>query len=133
MTIAKRLFLAAAAVAILGAATGCGPDPVNRTETGALEATDTTHPSDGSFYDPYEFQAKEGWNIVIRMTSTEFQPYLQLRIKDRGDDGMIEQSGEAGTTALSHVATETATYVVWANSNTAGETGAYTLLIGAQP
>ncbi len=133
MTIAKQLFLATAAVAILGATAGCGPDPVNRSETGALESTDTTHPSDGSFYDEYEFQAKEGWNIVIRMTSTEFQPYLQLRIKDRGDEGMIEQSGQAGTTALTHTATESATYIVWANSNNAGETGAYTLLIGANP
>lgn len=129
----KGLFLTAGLAAILTLGAGCGPDPVNREESGTLESSDDVHPADQSNYDPYEFQAKEGWNIVIRMTSTEFQPFLQLRMKDQGDDGMVQQAGEAGTTSLNHVAHQTGTYVVWANSNQPGETGAYTLLIGANP
>ena len=112
---------------------GCGPDPVQRSESGTLEAGDSTHPNDGSFYDEYTFRAKEGWRITLTMTSATFQPYLQLRMKDQGDDGLVEQPGQNGTSVLNTTATQTTEYVIWANSNTAGETGPYTLLISAQP
>ncbi len=112
---------------------GCGPDPVQRSESGTLEAGDNTHPNDGSFYDEYTFRAKQGWRITLTMTSPGFQPYLQLRMKDKGDEGLVEQPGANGTAVLNTTAPETTEYVIWANSNTAGETGPYTLLISAQP
>jgi hypothetical protein len=128
---AFSLFLVgSAAIAMFS---GCGPDPVQRTESGTLEAGDTTHPADGSFYDEYTFSAKEGWRITLTMTSTAFEPFLQLRMKDQGDVGLVQQDGENGTVVLSTVAGQSTEYLVWANSNTSGETGAYTLMIAAQP
>jgi hypothetical protein len=126
---AISLFLVVSAFTLAG----CGPDPVARNETGTLVAGDSTHPNDGSFYDEYEFRAKEGWIMVLTMVSTDVAPYLQLRMKDQGDVGMVEQSGVNGSSTLTSVASESTTYVVWANTNTAGETGAYTLMISAQP
>jgi len=123
---ALTLLLVTTALTIL---TACGPDPVQRSESGELAAGDTTHPADGSFYDEYSFRAKEGWLITVTMTSTAVQPYVQLRIKDRGDEYLQESS--AGT--VTATAPESAEYIVWANSMSAGETGAYTVNISAQP
>jgi serine protease Do len=129
----KATTLLLALTAALTILAGCGPDPVQRSESGSLEAGDSTHPHDGSFYDEYTFRAKEGWRITLTMTSAEFQPYLQLRMKDQGDEGLVEQPGANGTAVLNTTAGQTTEYIIWANSNQAGETGAYTLLISAQP
>lgn len=113
--------------------TACGPDPVSESHSGRLEAGDTTHPADGSFYDEYKFKAKEGWTISLAMQSGNLQPYLQLRMENQGDEGLVESAAEQAVATITHTAPRTTTYVVWANSMSAGETGDYQLTISAQP
>jgi hypothetical protein len=128
----KLIFIALVTMAVLG---GCSPDPVNETHQGRLEAGDPTHHQDSSFYDEYTFKAKEGWQITVNQTSTEFDSFLHLM--RNGDDDWNEQNDdvEAGNlnAQISIIAPATDTYTVWANTRAAGETGAYTVTIAAQP
>jgi len=127
----NRRLLAALAVASLFAI-GCGkPDPINETHQGRLEAGDSTHPSDNSFFDEYSFKAGEGYTITVNMTSTEVDPYLHLRGPD-GTDIQQHDDIEPGTNLNARItmaAPATGEYTVLANSAAQGETGAYTVTI----
>ena len=117
---------------------GCSTDPVNQTHQGTLEAGDSQHPADQSFYDEYKFKAEEGWPIVINMNSDAFDALVQIRQEGRSDTDWMQENddvepGKNLNAQLSTTAPATGTYVVWANSRSAGETGAYTLTIQAQP
>jgi hypothetical protein len=128
-----RIVFAAAVAGLLGA---CSPDPVNESHTGRLEESDSRHQADQSFYDEYKFKAKEGWTITIDMHSTEVDAFLQLRKDGRGDEYLQQHDDVAPDNRDAHIqvtADETTTYVVWANTASQGETGAYTLTITAQP
>lgn len=132
---AIRLTLVALALTGL-VMSGCSKDPVNENHTGNLEEGDSRHPNDQSFYDEYTFDAEEGWQINVTMTSGAegLQPYLQLRQQDKGDEWLQENAAQPGVPAtISVVAPVKATYVIWANSLDAGQTGNYTLQISAQP
>lgn len=103
---------------------------------GTLAEGDLVHPADGSFYDDYEIEADAGQHIELTMRSSDFDAYLQLRIVGRGDEFLVEDDDgrEEGATdaAISVIAPETASYVVWANSAAAGETGSYTLEVSVE-
>jgi serine protease Do len=47
-------------------------------EKGVLENQDSVLSSDGSLYDEYTFEGKQGQSILIRLESQEFDPYLAL-------------------------------------------------------
>ncbi len=123
------VLVAAAASALLF---GCSPDPVNETHQGTLQAGDTTHPDDGSFYDEYKFRAGEGYQIVVNMTSTAFDSFLHLH-GPNGGTGEDWQNDDVAAGTLNAQITLSAPvsgeYTVWANSRNQGETGAYTLTI----
>jgi hypothetical protein len=123
--------LTIALIALTAVVAGCSkPDPVNMNETGALEAGDSTHPDDGSFYDEYKFKAAEGYTITVNMTSEAFDSYLHLRGPD-GADLQQNDDVEPGNlnSRITLTAPETGEYTVLANSRGAGETGAYTVTI----
>lgn len=123
---AIRLLLCAA----LFVSVGCGGD-VNETHEGTLEEGDEVQSTDGSWQDIYEFSTKEGYHIDIQMNSPAFNTYLMLSGPD-GTKIAEEDGGGEGTNArIRAVAPTKGTYVVYANSNSAGETGAYTLTIRA--
>jgi len=110
---------------------GCSkPDPVNMNESGALEAGDSTHPDDGSFYDEYTFKAAEGYSITVNMTSDNFDSYLHLRGPD-GSDLQQNDDVEPGNlnSRITYTAPSSGEYTVLANSRSAGETGAYNVTI----
>ncbi len=116
---------------------GCSPDPVNETHQGELATGDSQHAHDQSFYDEYKFKAAEGWNITVTMTSDAFDTYLQLRQEGVEDEVFLEEnddvvSGNTNST-INITAPASGTYVVWANSLRANETGPYTVTISAQP
>ncbi len=129
-----RLLLATALTLSL---TACSTDPVNETHNGDLATGDSTHPRDGSFYDMYTFEAKEGWQIKVRMNSPAFDTYLQLRRQGVDDSAFLQENDDInGTDKNSEIAITapaSGTYVVWANSYDSGATGAYTLQIQANP
>ena len=116
----------------------CAPvQPVTRVEEGRLEEGDRRHDADGSFYDEYRFDAEQGWRIRVEMQSAELDPFLQIRRVGATDRAFLRQNDDAedeSTMArLSLRAPARGTYVVWANSFQAGQTGAYTLRIEAGP
>ena len=121
---------------VLALAAGCSPDPVEETHQGALESSDTQHPNDQSFYDEYRFKAQEGWQITIRMNSTDVDSYLQLRRDEVPEEQYLVEDDDSGgerNALISGVAPANDTYVVWANTNGPGETGSYSLQITAKP
>lgn len=101
--------------------------------TGTLEEGDTQHPNDSSFYDAYTAFAQQGDRIEVTMESNDFDCYLQMRLQDVDDNEFLNENDDivAGNTDshLDVVAPRDGVYVIWANSLTAGETGAYTLHI----
>lgn len=116
----------------------CAPvQPVSRTHEGRLEEGDPRHDADGSYFDEYRFDAEKGWRIRVEMSSGELDPFLQLRLVGSSDRDFLRQNDDAedgATTArLSLRAPARGTYVVWANSFQAAQTGAYTLRIEAGP
>ncbi|MAQ14435.1 MAG: hypothetical protein CMN30_06525 [Sandaracinus sp.] len=125
---------AALVLTCLALLAGCSKDPVNETHNGALETSDSQHPNDQSFYDAYEFKADEGWQINVTMTAADpsLQPYLQLR-REGVDDAMYLEENSGAPATITTVAPASGTYVVWANSLSAGQTGNYTVTISAQP
>lgn len=127
------ILLAIASLALVG----CSTDPVNETHQGELASGDAQHPNDQSFFDEYKFKADEGWNITVSMTSDAFDTFLQLRREGVAEEQFLEQNDDVVQGNTNSTITVTApakdTYVVWANSLNAGETGAYTVTISAQP
>lgn len=135
-----RILFATAACATLA---GCSkPEPVNITESGVLEDGDSVLADDGSLYDQYTFSAAAGMNVVIEMTSEEFDTYLHLT----GPGALHEQNDDfdrtQGTNSKIEMTLEAGgSYTVWANALSAPECegegeaavcsnmGAYTLTI----
>jgi hypothetical protein len=101
--------------------------PVNS----ALAATDCRLPADSSFIDVYTFSGTAGQTVSISMTSTAFDSYLfllapngtVLEADDNGGGTPNARIPASGTLTLP----ATGTYTIYANSATAGQTGAYTL------
>lgn len=133
----RTLTICVGAMAVAFALTGCKPDPVNETHQGELSNTDSVHAADNSYYDEYKFKAAEGWAIQVNMESSAFDSYLQLRREGAEEAEFLKEADDIApgnlNAQLNEVAPVADTYVVWANSRGAGETGAYTLRISAQP
>lgn len=123
---AIRILLCAA----LFASVGCGGD-VNETHEGTLEQGDDVQQTDGSWQDLYEFRTKEGYHIDIQMNSSAFNTYLMLSDPNGAKIAEEDGGGEGTNARIRAVAPSSGTYQVYANSNSAGETGAYTLTITA--
>ncbi len=117
--------------------TGCEPKPVDETHQGMLANGDWQHPRDHSWYDEYSFEAKQGWEIDIAMSSDDFDTFLELR-RDAVDDATwLQQNDDISrsdrNSRITVIAPADGTYRVWANSFEFGESGAYVLTIKARP
>ncbi|MFL6231323.1 MAG: Calx-beta domain-containing protein, partial [Pyrinomonadaceae bacterium] len=103
--------------------------PIN----GALTSGDCKNPIDGSFYDSYTFSGTAGQQIVITMTSSQFDTYLYLMKPGETTigDSTIQNDDISNTNTNSQIANltlpSTGTYTILANSFAAGATGNYTL------
>lgn len=119
------------------ASIGCETKPVDEVHHGRLANGDWQHPRDNSWYDEYSFEAKQGWEIDIQMSSEEFDPFLELRRDGADEATWLQQNDDVSRSDRSSRITVTApaddTYRVWANSFEFGEQGAYTLTIKAHP
>jgi serine protease Do len=47
-------------------------------EVGTLESSDSVLESDGSLYDEYTFEGRQGQQITIRLESSDFDPYVVI-------------------------------------------------------
>ncbi len=106
------------------------PAPINQTHPGRLEQGDEILAIDNSIYDRYEFEAAEGMMITVVMQSTEFDSYLHLL--DNEENMLIQNDDRAPGSldaALQFRANRTGRYIVFANAQSQGMQGAYTLTI----
>lgn len=98
-----------------------------RFESGALTATDDTIRS-GEYVDAFQFEGRPGDRVDVRLTSTEFDPYLIVLgpAEDRGEN---DDDGESTNARVDLDLTESGTYYVLVTSYGPGEVGAYELVI----
>lgn len=132
-----KLVHVASVATFVGFTLACGaPAPVHEVHQGTLDASDSTHPRDGSYYEEYTFKVGEGQKITVTMESTEVDPYLQLRRVGVPDDEFLEEhddiDGNNRNAKIEIMAPASGTYQVWANTYASGSTGAYTLRIDTE-
>jgi len=86
----------------------------------------------GEFYDSYTVEARAGQTIDVRLTSTDFDPYLIVR--GPGDARFEnDDEGEGSTNArVNEVAPATGSYRILATSYQSGESGSYRLVTNVQ-
>lgn len=112
---------------------GCAYGEVEESHRGRLEAGDSVLEQDESFYDSYEFRAKEGWKIVLELESDDFNAYVHLMDAEGKQLAHDDDGSEGSTNArLEYVARSSGKYYALANSYHGGATGAYTLRITAK-
>ena len=84
--------------------------------------------SDGSFYNVHTFEGQAGQNVQIEMESEAFDTYLILLAPD--GSRLAENDDAVRTNSrITITLPTTGTYLLWANSYAAGETGNYRLTI----
>lgn len=112
--------------------------PVNRdrmvrvgdTKTGTLAASDPTL-EDGSHYQLWYIEGREGETAIITLRSSAFDAYLAVG-RHRGDQLESDDDGAGGSDARIRITwPSNGTYVIRANTFGEAETGAYTLSIGS--
>ncbi len=128
-------------VVALFAAGGCGlfkkRTPVNQTVSGTIAAGDNVLQQDNSLYDDYPIEVDSGWTIHATMTSSDFDTYLILvdpqgnRAAFNDDDASL--GGNGTNSQVTHTATQSGTYHIYANSYQSGQVGAYQLAYQAGP
>lgn len=119
-----------------------GPEPVagsiliGATARGTLTDSDATA-DDGSYFDAYAVQVKDGDKLVITMVSNAFDAYLVLGREQDGDrfEGLAsDDDGLSDTHAkLEWTAPAAGTYVIRAGSYGQGQTGDYAMTVDRQP
>ena len=100
----------------------------NIEETGVLSADDPTRPSSGGYVDTYEFDGAPGRQVIIDLTSDDFDTYLVLT----SPSGAVQENDDTDSLYHSQIITdlsETGTYRAQVTSFETGETGAYRLSI----
>lgn len=126
--------LALAAAAPLAAQTPIG---FGQTVTGTLAAGDLVA-GDDTYYDEYVFAARHGERATVILRSDDFDAYLSLGQRQDGDWLLLDGNDDGGGGTDSRVDAVIAgdgTFVIRANTLSAGESGRYTLSLesGAPP
>ena len=120
------------ALLALGCSEAERPRFVDETHEGRLESGDLVLEQDGSYYDRYAFQAKEGDRILVTMESTEIDSVLALFDSQSqqlaANDDEIEVGGDRNS-RIEILAPKDDVYTVVANAVHSGETGAYVVRI----
>lgn len=130
------LGFALTAIAALGLS-GCGlfgpPEVINENHTGTLAAGDTVNSTDGSFQDDYTIRVEQGWVITAVLSAPTFDPYVWILSPNQASAQQLGSQPGTHAVTLTHTAETSGAFIVRANSNTAGQTGEYTLSIQAGP
>jgi serine protease Do len=95
-----------------------------------LDAEDPMRTVDDSYYEAYVLEASAGTDVVIRLESDDFDPYLVLvapsgEIEDSNDDA---EEGDLNS-LLEATLSEGGQWLIVANTLEPGETGAYRLTV----
>lgn len=128
----------AAAVAMVLAGTAAAQSALGpeRTVTGRLQSTDPVS-STGGYYDAWRVTAAPGERVVLSMTSSDFDAYLQIgrALPGGGFNALMtdDDGGDGLNSLLDFIATEGGEYEVRATSFISGGTGTYSLSRSAAP
>ncbi len=97
--------------------------------SGTLEKGDLTMTSDGSYFDPYQFEGTVGQRLSLKMYSYQFDPYLIVYNPYYEPMTDIDDISSRNTNAFQEELelNVPGTYFLIANAFGAGETGAYRL------
>jgi hypothetical protein len=125
---------------VLGCGNATATINYGQTINGTLAPGDCTNPIDGTLYDAYTFNGVAGQQIVIDMTSTDFDDYLYLmrpgetNISPDPNTTLQDDDGGGGTNArITLTLPSTGTYTILADSYgngiTPGGTGHYALTV----
>lgn len=101
------------------------------TRVGRLESGDEML-ADGSYYDAYTYEGREGELVTITLRSEEFDAYLTLgEVVEGGYEEVgSARDGAGGTDAeISLSLSRTGSYLIRANSRFPGSTGSYALQV----
>ena len=102
---------------------------VGEAVTGSLTSDDCRLP-DGSYADRWALTLGSATTVRIDLTSDAFDPYLLLTDAANNVVASDDDSG-TGSNARIEAALPAGTYIVWANTYAAGQTGAYSLAAAA--
>jgi len=111
---------AAAVLFSLGITAGAA----ERVFDGQLTDADLVLPTDGSYYKMHEFTAREGDQIIVDMTSSDFDTFLFVH-SPGGGVHQNDDHGDGTNSRVSVTADQTGTWKVFANSFGRGATGTY--------
>jgi len=99
--------------------------------SGTLAAGDDTLTS-GEYVDSYSFDGYEGERVVIDLRSSEFDPYLIVRMPGGAREDNDDHEGDASRSLISFTLSQGGSFDVLVTSYRSGETGAYALEIDRQ-
>ncbi|MDY7012082.1 MAG: tetratricopeptide repeat protein [Cyanobacteriota bacterium] len=97
------------------------------TINGRLDSNSPVLSDDNSYYNTHTFEGKTGEQLVIELTSSEFDSYLILFDPESNQIADDDDGGEGNNSRIIVTLPATGTYTIFANSYEAGETGNYTL------
>jgi hypothetical protein len=93
---------------------------------------DTVFSETGEFYHVYDFDFKEGENVVLALNSTEFDPYLFIALPNGENLVNDDFETQKSLAKLEFTAPQTGNYEVYVTTHDVGETGAYQMVLGRQ-
>lgn len=99
--------------------------------SGTLEAGDSQLAADGSFFDTYTFEGREGERVRIRMTSTQMDSYLILLAPDGRSLIQDDDSGGNLHAQIVYTLPLDGRYTVYANAYSSVQSGAYQIELQA--
>jgi hypothetical protein len=101
----------------------------SQTFTGTLQAGDETLDG-GEFFDVHAFTAQGGQNVVVELTSNQFDTFIAVFPPSGEPARNDDHEGRKDMSRLEFVAEQSGSYQVAVTSYKAGETGAYSLTVG---
>jgi len=101
------------------------------TISGTLEAGDSQLSADGSFFDTYSFEGREGERVRIRMTSTDMDSYLILLAPDGRSLIQDDDSGGNLNAQIVYTLPVDGRYTIYANAYSSVQSGSYQLELQA--
>jgi serine protease Do len=105
-----------------------GPIQIGTPVSGTLGADDSTR-QDGSYYEAFSLQAQAGTNVVITLTSKDFDAYLTLVSPSGAIEENDDQAEGNHDSKITKTLDESGQWIVVANTLTEGETGNYRLTV----
>ena len=97
--------------------------------SGRLDENSNVLPVDNSFFNLYTFEGQAGQQIAIEMLSNEIDPYLIVLTPDSNDLGHDNDGAGGRNARLATTLPSTGTYLILANSYSAGELGSYQIQV----